>query len=212
MLRHKFLQRFVSARVPTRRILAVAATGASAAGVTLAISSALASGTAQTHNVRSHGQFSVLKHAPYAKAHAASDDLSAAPPGAILALSSGGTSVYALQHANGDVCVFDLSSGGGGGGGCAAAADANQSGVAITVMAAGSTPSMAVLVPDGVKEVTFTRRDGTAVSVGVSNNAAEFADPNLAAAHYILADGSTHTETVPAQHNTSLSPGAVASP
>lgn len=210
MLRHKFVHKFVSMRVPTRRILAVAAAGASAAGVTLAINSALASGTAQTHNVRSHGQFSVLKHAAHGKAHAAANDLSA-PPGAILALSSGGTSVYALQRANGDVCVFDLTSGGGGGGGCATAADA-KSGVAITVRSAGSPPSMAVLVPDGVKEVTFARRDGTAVTVGVSNNAAEFADANLAAAHYILPDGSTHTETVPAPQSTSLSPGAVASP
>jgi len=124
----------------------------------------------------------------------------APPPGAVLASFQEGVEFYVWDRPNGHICLVELPPNGPGGAVCAAPAAVEQGGVPLITPRIGGAPArIAVLVPNGVSGVTFTRSDGTSVSVPAQDNVVSFADPKLASAHYTVPGGASETVAVPAE-------------
>jgi len=128
--------------------------------------------------------FAVLSDHPVrVRAHVA--DAVGAPSGAVAAATVGLSSVYVWQRPPEELCVVDIQEGVQGGASCAAVSYATRAGlVVILEPIKGSTPSVAVLVPNGVSSVTVTDLDGVSHAVAVSNNVAVVEDAQAQTVHY----------------------------
>ena len=128
------------------------------------------------------------------------------PPGAILASVVGRNEVFVLHQSPGEDCVMNLHVGAGGGSVCAAAAHVEEEGAVgifeeaqgATAPGSGATLRVAVLVPNGVGTIQFTRRDGSSYQVPVSNNVAESEGVAIASVSYGLPGGGHRTTNVAA--------------
>jgi hypothetical protein len=139
------------------------------------------------------------------------------PPGSILASVIGRNQVFALHTSGGEDCVINLHVGAGGGSVCSPAKRAEEQG-AVGIFqegegatAAGSPPTLrvAVLVPDGVMSIHFTRRDGSSYDVPVTSNVAESEGLAIASVSYRLPGGGSRMTDVAATVDDSPSqPGA----
>jgi hypothetical protein len=125
------------------------------------------------------------------------------PPGAVLASVVGRNEVFALHQSPGEDCVMNLHLGAGGGAVCAAAAHVEEEGVVgifeeaqgATAPGSAATLRVAVLVPNGVGTIQFTRRDRSSYQVPVSNNVAESEGVAIASVSYGLPGGGHRTTT-----------------
>lgn len=137
--------------------------------------------------------------------------------GAILADVVGRTNVYVRHDSAGRDCIEHLKAGGAGGGGCASAAKVEeegsvgvfQEGPGATAPGSSATLSINALLPNGVKSVKFTDRDGSSYEVPVANNVMEHEDSNTASVSYKLPGGGVVTTNVAAiADRTPRQPGA----
>lgn len=113
------------------------------------------------------------------------------PSSAVLASDVGENKVYVYQrvvHLTPQICMADeftkataIA--------CSPAEDAEREGVILIMPNLGSSPSIAVLVPNGVSSVTFGRQDNTSTSSPVVNNVAVTEDPTITAIHYRMPTG-----------------------
>ncbi|MGP0100571.1 MAG: hypothetical protein ACLPUT_02985 [Solirubrobacteraceae bacterium] len=155
----------------------------------------------------SNAHFSILSHPRTGLAHIASASGLNPPPGAILGTVDGHSEIYAWQRSSEEVCVVDLQASGQGGIGCDKPSVAEAHGVTVALMpVAGSTLSVATLVPNGVKSVVYSDHSGASRTATVSRNVVAVEDPSLASIHYTLPDGTTETVAVPSQAGPSQPP------
>jgi hypothetical protein len=148
----------------------------------------------------------VFSHAPKDLARISSARTLNPPPGAILAAVAGRNEVFALHQVAGDDCVMNLHMGAGGGSACASQAQAEERGVVgIFEEGAGATGAgspatlrIAVMVPNGVGSIHFTRRDGSSYDVSVSDNVAVSEGLEIASVSYALPGGGSRTVNVAA--------------
>lgn len=170
------------------------------------ITSALGSsgGSVETHHAARKASIGVFLRDPK-RARIASASSLRAPSGAILAAVVGHTEVYALHHSKSEDCVMDLTVGASGGSVCAPASQVeergevgiSQEGPGATAPNSPATLRVTALVPNGVKSITVTDRDGSSYGVPVSNNVAEREDINIASVSY-TSGGGTQTTNVAA--------------
>lgn len=126
--------------------------------------------------------------------------------GAILAAVVGHTDVYVNHDSAGRDCIEHLTAGGAGGGGCASAAKVEEEG-SVGVFQEGpgarapgspATLSVNALLPNGVRSIKFTDRDGSSYDVPVTNNVVDHEDSNAASVSYTLPGGAVVTTNVAA--------------
>src|ERR1700744_5347563 len=131
-------------------------------------------------------------------AHVASTGPNGLPSGVIPAQTVGGNGFYVLERpqlsvsvapqVGQEICVVDRH-GLGGDMACSSVARAGREGIDLLTKESGGTISDAVLVPNGVKSVAFTDRDGSTRTVPVINNVAAVEDAELASVHYSVPGG-----------------------
>jgi hypothetical protein len=168
---------------------AVLAIAALAMAGTLLTTALTASGHVTHHRLNRKPGFAVLSH-PLKHARIASAGGVQAPPSADLGGVIGGHAIYAWQREAGKICLVDIDNVGGSGGACSATASAEEKGVnLINLPVGGNTLSVVLLLPNGVKTVTFTDRDGSTRVENVTNNVAEDEDDNLASVSYTTPSG-----------------------
>ncbi len=128
------------------------------------------------------------------------------PPGAVYAASIGQQEIYALQRSGpqapgapeegAEVCLIDRAASDGVSMACSPATKAEQEGVELLSIETGGSLTDAVLLPDGVRSVEFTDRNGSSRTVPVDNNVAVDEDPDLASLHYTVPDGTSKTTSI----------------
>jgi hypothetical protein len=90
---------------------------------------------------------------------------------------------------------------------CGPTAKAEQEGV-IGITFRNSVPSIAALLPNGVRTMILTKQDGTYRSVPVTNNVIMTTEePDLASISYQLANGVTDTIPIEYSRGTTGGPG-----
>jgi hypothetical protein len=171
-----------------------------AVGVSLLVTSALASNAAKHRVAQPHG-LAVFSHPPKGIAHIASANSATgatAPAGARLAAVVGNTEVYVDQPASGPSsgldCVIHIA-GGAGGGACGQPFKVEAEGM-VVVSGVGGVERMTALLPNEVTSVKITDRSGLAYELAVKNNVIEQEDDNASTLTYNLAGGRTHTTEV----------------
>ena len=209
----------------SRGLLAALTIGVLAtAGTTLAVASHAAR-SSHAHSRKGHPAnpktaFAVLSHGT---ARAAGAGSAMFPPGAVLAAVAGSRKVYVWELSSGqpsgpsagsrpaattEVCVGWTAPSGGGSGDCGPASQLDARGsVAIgrvfdRTKGTLSPTTVTVLVPNGVKTVTLTDRDGVSYEANVTNNVVVVEDENLApppatAVSYQLPNGATEAVPMP---------------
>jgi hypothetical protein len=207
MLIFKYIAAAVSRAGRLLAVLAVVITASAVTMLAAAFASGLDSGNAGTAGAG----FSVFSHPPSGIARISNARGLNPPPGAILATVEAGNEVYAWQPSTDEVCVVDLEVAGLGGVACDLKSHAETHGVVLILRpapasAVGPTLSMAAMVPDGVKSVVFSKRDGSTHQAAVTNNIVELADPNLASVRYTSLDGVNHEQAVPTQSPSATTP------
>ncbi len=169
------------------RLIALVAVAAALTGI---ITVAFASAENNDHgSVTAASSFSVLSNTTAAKVS-----------GAVLALQQQGVKVYAAQEANGDICVTEENARGAGGQACGHAPEAVSKGLSEVVAgpSLGEPTRITVLVPNGVRSVTFKTTDGSTNAVPVVNNVATESGATLQSATYTLPSGASEVATVSA--------------
>lgn len=209
-----------------RFILSLVAVCACGVGVMVGVASArhsrqgLSKASSMTRQARSHLPFAVLNR----RTARVSQRSIAGLLGAVFAKSYDGREVfvwhglrseaappYSLSmHGSGEqICLISqgLSNASGvgraDGGVCASASVASETGI-IDIAETGSSlyRRVTVLVPNGVKQVTFTDRDGASYNVTVNNNVVVNDDQTLAkppamAISFTLPDGTVESASMP---------------
>jgi hypothetical protein len=182
-----------AARVGTMLVIA----GLAMSGTLLA-ATLTASGHTTYHRLNKKLGFAVLTH-PLKHAHIASATGVQAPPSADLGGVIGGHAIYAWQREVGKICLVDIDNVGGSGGACSTTTGAEEKGVdLINLPVGGNTLSVVLLLPNGVKTVTFTNRDGSIRVETVTNNVAEDEGDNLASVSYTMPSGANEGVNVAA--------------
>lgn len=191
------------------RTISVGVVAAVAIAGTLVAAVAFASGN--SHGTRHKAAknpsgLAVFSHHPKGLARIASAGSLKPPPGAILADVVGRTEVYVLHSSSGADCVMHLTVGAAGGSICSQPAQIEkegaigifQEGPGATAPGSPATLRVTVLVPNGVRNVTVTDRDGSSYKVPVTNNVAEREDIEAASVAIELPGGKTATTNVAA--------------
>lgn len=198
-----------SKRPLATRTISVVVVAAVAITGTLVAAVALASGNShgrRHQTAKKPSGIAVFSHHPKGLARIASAGSLKPPPGAILADVVGRTEVYVLHNSNGADCVMHLTVGAAGGSICSQPAQIEkegavgifQEGPGATAPGSPATLRVTVLVPNGVRNVTFTDRDGSSYKVPVTNNVVEHEDINAASVAFTLPGGETATTNVAA--------------
>jgi hypothetical protein len=196
-----------SKRPFARRVISVVVVAVAIAG-TLVAAVAFASGShgRQHQAAKKTVGLAVFSHQPKGLARIASAGSLKPPPGAILADVVGRTEVYVLHNSSGDDCVMHLTVGAAGGSICSrpaliekeGAVGIFQEGPGAAAPGSPATLRVTVLVPNGVRNVTFTDRDGSSYKVPVTNNVVEHEDINAASVAFALPGGGNATTNVAA--------------
>jgi hypothetical protein len=190
-----------SSKATTRRRAGSGGLACLVVGVAVFAAVATAIGSGITRKSFTH--FAVFSHRGLV-AYAA-DANGMAPPGSILASSNGQTNVYVWHGVPAgateeEVCVLDEQAGGGMAAGCDSPAVAEARGISVIHMPAveaGAT-SVAVLVPNGVGQVSFTDSEGVTHTSAVTDNVAAVEDQSASkiTVRYTLRDGTTKSTTL----------------
>lgn len=157
-----------------------------------------------SHYANRKTDISVFTHRPRGLARTAGTSSIQPPPGAILAVISGRTEVYALHAGSSQDCVMRLEAQSAGGSACGGTSKVEReglvaiSGEGVGAKGPGSPPAVQVtlLVPDGVKKIVIVDRDGSSHDIPVINNVAEDEDVNTGLVSYTLSSGVTQTTDV----------------
>jgi 1-aminocyclopropane-1-carboxylate deaminase/D-cysteine desulfhydrase-like pyridoxal-dependent ACC family enzyme len=187
----------VSERSVVSRVVAVIVVVAAASGSTALVAAALAS---SGHSGKRIG-LSIFSHPRKRLAHVSSAGRINPPPGAVLGTVREGIEVYAWQPSPGEVCVMNIKIGGQGGAACGLSSQVEEEGVVgihYEGEGSGAALRVAALLPNSVKSVVFTDRDGSSSTVDVTNNTVADEDPNLVSMSYVLPDGADHTVNIAA--------------
>lgn len=168
-----------------------------AVSVGLIVTSALASNGARHRAAQRPDGLAVFTHPPKGIAHIASASIMA--PGAKLATVVGNTEVY-VDHptsgpASGLDCVTHITNNSGAGA-CGSPSEVETEGM-VTVSDFGGVERITALLPNEVKSVKITDRDGSTHEIETKNNVIEQEDDNALTLTYDLAGGRTHTTEVP---------------
>jgi hypothetical protein len=172
------------------------------ASVGMLVATALASNASPRKSRRT--DISILTRKPRQTARKAAADSVVPPPEAILANVVDGTEVYAFRNASGEDCVLRVSNGGGSVCDSAAVVEAQGEigisghGEGATAPGSPATLQVTALVPNGIKQIKITDRDGASYTVPVVNNVAEREDINIASVSYRLPRGTIYTTDVAA--------------
>ncbi|MFZ1926848.1 MAG: hypothetical protein WAU42_11975 [Solirubrobacteraceae bacterium] len=122
-----------------------------------------------------------------------------------------GIEIYGWQRASGETCVLNIKIDGGGGASCGNASEVEREGIVGIHQegeGAGATLRVVALVPNGVKNVDFTDRNGASHLVSVIKNVVALEDANLASVNYALPGEAAHTVNVASvvEHTAHASP------
>ena len=147
--------------------------------------------------------FAIVRDAHLASAQPV---LSTPPTGATsttyAATEPDGSELFAATLVDGEVCLIDQEPQQAGqpddvrtgfvGIACGTLAGAELRGIGLVYPSSAAFPAVAaILVPDGVRSVSFELTDGSAVSVPVANNVAWYSSAQLASIVYVMPDGAT---------------------
>jgi hypothetical protein len=158
--------------------------------------SASGNGTSK-HRTTWKSGLAVFSH-PKSRARIAQADSASPPSGAVLAAVVGQTEVYVSQSGS-ELCVMHMTGSSGGGSVCGQVPAVEAEGVVgVGTGVEKSNVRVTALLPNGVKAVTFTDRDGSSYDVAVTNNVVSREDNNLTSVSYSTANGASHTTNVAA--------------
>lgn len=168
-----------------------------------AVVTVLAARGPEPQYIRQHTDIGILTHKGASLEHAADAGVVTPPQGAVRVAAVGTDQIYAWHSkSRNEDCILDLRVATGGVA-CEAAAKAEAHGVVGVFREGGgatsgsaSTMRVIALVPNDVKEVRITDKDGASYTVGVSDNIAVSRDVNTTSLAYRLGNGKEQRTSV----------------